>query len=395
MNKNKVVILFSISLMLASSACSPSGADPVKSSVSPSSAATRASVPGEISIPADSPLRKQISLETVTEAVLPGDLVVAPGRIDFDPSRVNRIALPVPGRIESVLVRMGGRVAAGQPLFTIDSPDADAALAEFRQTKAAVSQAESALTKAQADRDRAAELFDHKAIAKKDLLAAENELVQAGAVLAQTEASLEHDRRRLEILGLNEGPGRQLVTVKAPLSGKVIDISMSTGEYKNDTNTPVMTVADLSVVWVASSVPENMIRFIEKGEEVQLELVAFPGEKFKARVMRISDTLDPRTRAVEVCAEMSNPEGRFKPEMYGTIRHSHVAESMPVIPAAAVIRKGGESLVYVERTPGSFFRQSVDVGQASGDKVPISRGLRVGDRVVVDGVMLLSGMEDR
>jgi cobalt-zinc-cadmium efflux system membrane fusion protein len=351
--------------------------------------------PTVVVIQAESPQLKQLHVESVLAASMPGDSVIAPGRIEFDPGRVSRIILPVPGRIVDVFVRIGDQVTAGQVLFALDSPDADAALSEFRQSQAAVSQARSALIKAQADRDRAAELFDHKAIAQKDLLASENELVQVQAALDQTEAAREHCRRRLEILGLVEGDGEKRVMVKAPLSGKVIDVAITRGEYRNDTTTSVMTVADLGTVWVTSSVPENAIRLIEVGESVEVELVAFPGEIFSARVKRIADTLDPKTRAVQVRAELANPQGKFRPEMFGTIRHSHASQSVPVVPARAVLRRGGKSFVYVEREPGTFERVPVVLGTPSGDRVPVLKGVAIGDRVVVDGVMLLAGVEVR
>ena len=394
MNKKGFAIFLLIIIVFAASCAKK---DPGGASVRPVPANASASPggPTTIVIPLDSPALKQLRVENVSLASLPGDTVVAPGRIEFDPSRVSRIVLPVPGRVDGVLVRIGDQVTAGQILFAIDSPDADAAISEFRQSQAAVSQTRSALIKAQADRDRAAELFDHKAIAKKDLLASENELVQAQAALDQTEAAREHCRRRLEILGLGAGEGGQRVMVKSPLSGKVIDVAITAGEYRNDTTTPVMTVADLGTVWVTSSVPENAIRLIDVGESVEVELVAFPGEIFSARVKRIADTLDPKTRTVQVRAELANPQGKFRPEMFGTIRHSHASQSVPVVPARAILRRGGESLVYVERARGTFERVPVVLGTASGDRVPVLKGLKAGDRVVVDGVMLLSGVEAR
>lgn len=394
MNRIKLVTIISISIFLAAGCADKRGAGAFAARTSvPVPTADGTAGRGDVLIPTDSPLRTQLKLETVAAAALPGDLVVAPGRIEFDPSRVGKIVLPVAGRIESVLVAIGDRVAAGQPLFSIDSPDAGAAVSEYRQAQASVSQAKSSLAKAEADHDRATELFDHKAIARKDLLVAENELVQAQTTLAQNEAALDHCGGRLKILGISGSDNRNLVMVKAPRGGKIIDLSVTAGEYCNDTTTPVMTVADLGVVWVTSSVPENMIRYIEVGEEIELEMVAFPGETFKARVKRIADTLDPKTRTVQVRAELANPAGRFKPEMFGTIRHSHPVTPCPVVPEQAILRRGGESLVYVERVPGTFSPVPVVIGRANGNKVPVSQGLRAGDRVVVDGVMLLSGMK--
>jgi len=348
-----------------------------------------------ITIPPGSPQLKRITVEPVATADVAESEVVAPGRIEFDISRVGRVSLPVPGRVLQVLVRLGDPVAAGQPLLTVDSPDADAVLSEYRQSQAGISQARSYLAKAEADHARAVSLFEHKALAQKEVLAAENELAQAKAGLDQSEAACEHARRKIDILGLGGEKPAPFVTVKAPLAGKVIELSVTAGEYHNDMSTPVMTVADLSTVWVTSAVPENAIRLIEVGESVEVELVAFPGERFSARVKRIADVLDPKTRTVQVRAELANPAGRFRPEMFGRIRHSHDTRTVPVVPARAVLRRGTEAVLYVERGPGRFEKVPVTVGAARGDQIPVLAGIKAGDRVAVDGVMLLAGMDVR
>jgi cobalt-zinc-cadmium efflux system membrane fusion protein len=346
-----------------------------------------------VTIPPDSPQLSQVKVEQVGTADVPENEVVAPGRIEFDVARIGRVLLPVSGRVDQVLVRLGDSVSAGQSLFTVDSPEADAVLSEFRQAQAAISQARSSLAKAKADHERAADLFEHKAIAKKEVLASENDLAQTKAALDQAEAACEHARRKIEILGLGGEKAEKKVTVKAPLSGKVIDLSITAGEYHNDTTTPVMTVADLSTVWVTSAVPENAIRLIDVGESVEVELVAYPGEIFEARVKRIADTLDPKTRTVQVRAELANPGGKFRPEMFGRIRHSHSKRTVPVVPARAILRRGAETILYVERGRGKFERVPVVIGPARGDRVPVLVGIKTGDRVVVDGVMLLAGVE--
>jgi cobalt-zinc-cadmium efflux system membrane fusion protein len=179
------------------------------------------------------------------------------------------------------------------------------------------------------------------------------------------------------------------------LSGKVIDLAITGGEYRNDTTTPVITVADLGTVWVTSAVPENLIRLIDVGERVQVELVAYPSEIFDARVTRIADTLDPKTRTVQVRAELANPRGKFKPEMFGRIRHSHAPRAVPVVPARAILHCGTETVVYIVRSLGKFERVPVSIGTARGDQIPVLTGIKPGDRIVVGGVMLLIGMEGR
>jgi cobalt-zinc-cadmium efflux system membrane fusion protein len=352
-----------------------------------------AAKPAIITIPADSPQLRQLRSETVRIASVPKDEIVAPGRIVFDVGRVSRVLLPTTGRVSRVLVRLGETVAAGQPLLELDSPDAESAIAECRQAEAILSQARATLTKTQADYERIGDLLVHKAVARKDLLAAENELAQARAALEQANAALAHCRRRLEILGLRPGEAGQKVTVRATLAGKVIDLAVTEGEYRSDTGTPLMTVADLSTVWVTSEIPENSIRFVEVGERVQVELVAFPGEVFDARVTRIADTVDSKTRTIQVQAELRNPNGRLRPEMFGRIRHSHAPQSLPVVPAQAIVRGALGSFVFVERGPGIFERIMIQTGEPASGAVPVLQGLKPGDRVVVAGAMLLAGME--
>src|SRR5581483_2065110 len=125
--------------------------------------------------------------------------------------------------------------------------------------------------------DRANDLFGHNAVAKKDVLTAENALAQSKAAVEQAQAAIDQAERRLVILGLKPGAFGQKVTVPAPISGKVLEMAVASGEYRNDTNAAVMTIADLSTVWVSSDVPESQIRFIDVGERIDVTLAAFPG----------------------------------------------------------------------------------------------------------------------
>ncbi len=358
-------------------------------------AAPEAGAGGLIVLPPDSPLLEQVRVETVQAAPVSLNEVSAPGQIDFDVSRVGRVHVPAAGRVATVAVRLGDSVRAGQPVMTVDSPEAEDAVSAYRQALSAAVQSRANLAKVTADRNRANDLFEHKAASRKDVMAAENELAVAQASVDQTEAAREQARRRLEILGLDRTSPSSRMTVTAPLTGKVIELSVSAGEYLSDVSTPVMTVADLSTVWVTSEIPETSIRLIEPGERIELELIAYPGETFQARVTRIADVLDPKTRTVQVRAELPNPSGRLRPGMFGRIRHMHEAGSFPVVPAGAVYRRGAASCLFVERGRGRFERVEVRLGAESGLRIPVLRGLAAGDRVAVEGVMFLAGMEIR
>jgi len=344
---------------------------------------------GGVVIPADSPKLKEIKVAEIQEAETPVAEVISPGKIETNPNRVSHITLPLAGRIAAVLVKIGDAVQHGQAVLTIESPDADAAESSWRQAQAALQQARANLNKAQADYDRSTDLFQHNAVAKKDVLTNENALAQSKAALDQAQASLEQASRRLDILGLMAGSFGQKVTVSSPISGKVLEMTVVPGEYRNDTNAALMTIADLSTVWVSSDVPESQIRFIQPGEPIDVHLTAYPGEVFHGRVTRIADTVDPQTRTIKVHAEMDNAHGRLRPEMFCTIRHTEALRRLPVAPPAAVVQEGGKTVVWAERGAGRFEPVEVKTETPAGDRIPILSGLRAGDRVVVDGAMLL------
>ena len=361
-------------------------AAPASVSFPTASSTTRA----EVTVPPDSPQAAQLKIEPVRIRDIAVDEVTAPGRIGIDPTRTSRLLIPVAGRVVAVLAKVGDAVEQGQRVLDVDSPDADAAIAAAIQAEAAERQAQAALSKADGDLARTTELFEHHAVAQKDMLNAQNDRAQAQAALETAQAARHQAKRKLELLDLKlSSNSRQVIQVRAPISGKVLEVNVAPGEYRNDTGTPLMTIADLSRVWLASDVPESAIRLIRVGERVTITMVAYPGEAFEGRVARIADVLDPQTRTVKVYVDLANPGGRFRPEMFATIRHAGDSKPTPVLPVAAIVQEYGHPIVFLERAPGRFERREVVLGPRVGDVMPVVSGVAAGERVVVDGGVLL------
>jgi cobalt-zinc-cadmium efflux system membrane fusion protein len=377
----KSTILFAGALVLAACAQKPA-ADPPAASAS-------TAVPGRITFGENSPQLKQLKVETVVASEVPASSVVAPGRLEVNPNRVSHVVLPVAGRVVSVLAKLGDSVDQGAAVLKIESTDSDTAVGAYAQAQAGVAQAKTALLKASADLDRVRDLFDHNAIAKKEVLNDESILAQSQSSLAQAEAAERQALRRLQLLGLKPGEYGQQLTVTAPVSGKVLEVTVVPGEYRNDLSASLMTIADLNSVWAVSDVPETDIRFIRMGEPLDVQLSAYPGETFRAKVTRIADTVDPQTRTVKVSAKLSNPQGRLRPEMYGQIQHVGAMAKLPVIPAGAVVQNEGSSTVYREVSTGVFEPVTITVGDRMGDRIVVRSGISPGDRIVTEGVLLL------
>jgi cobalt-zinc-cadmium efflux system membrane fusion protein len=330
-----------------------------------------------------------MKVEPVKTFPMPVDEVTAPARIETNPNRVGHAALPAPGRIARVLVKLGDSVAAGQPVVTIHSAVVAEAEAAFIQADAAVRQAQLALTKADADLARLSDLLEHQAVAQKEVLAAQTASALSKASVEQAQSAREHARRRLEFLGLRAGQFDQLVTVAAPISGKVLELNVVDGEFRNEINTPLITIADLSRVWATSEVPESKIRLCRIGGVATLDLIAYPGEQFRARVTRIADTVNSETRTVKATAEIDNPGGRLRPDMFGRLSYAHGSTDTSWVPDASVFRMGDRDFVFVEQARGRFHAVPVNLGKRYDGGYAILRGVNTGDRVVTQGAVYL------
>lgn len=344
-----------------------------------------------VTVPSDSPLLGELEVGLVEVADFPTVEIVAPGRLRAEPTRFARVTSPVKGKIARVLVAVGDAVRQGQPLVELESPEASGFESDQLKAKSAVDQARSSLAKADADRDRMRDLFEHDAVARKEVLNAETEYDRATAALDQAQATLAEATRRLQILGLESGRLDAPLVVRAPLAGKVLDMAVAPGVFWDDTSVPMMTVADLSILWVISNVPEVGVSKIHVGESLEVHLTAHPERVFSATVTRVADTVDPDSHTVEVRGELANEDGHLRPEMFGQIRHADALAKMPVVPLSAVLQAAGEPYVYRAVAPGVFEPVSVKLGVRRRDRVAVLEGLSAGDRVVVDGAILLAG----
>ena len=183
------------------------------------------------------------------------------------------------------------------------------------------------------------------------------------------------------------GQLKRLVTVVAPRSGVVVNRGVTVGTSV-DPSTTLVTIADLSRVWVLAEVPEASIPFVRVGATARLHFPASGRPPFVARVEFVYPTLTERTRTLPVRLSAANPGGALKPGLYGTAAFESAGQNVMTVPRDAVVDTGLQQHVFVA-TGNRFEPRPVTVGVQLTDRVEIREGLKEGEQIVAAGVFLL------
>ena len=236
-------------------------------------------------------------------------------------------------------------------------------------------------------------------IFSQELLSSQTEYLAARRATAAsgiTSAVVASGRTRLTVLGMTAeeidaieatGEPKRLVTVVAPRSGVVVNRGVSAGT-SIDPSTTLLTIADLSRVWVLAEVPESGIAAVRVGAVAQLDFSASGRAPFAARVDFLYPTLTDRTRTLRVRFSAANADGRLRPGLYGTAAFESAGLPVITVPRDAVVDTGVEQHVFVA-TGDRFEPRTVTLGVQLADRVEVRTGLEAGERIVVAGVFLL------
>ena len=330
-----------------------------------------------IVVPEGSPLRGKLTIGTVTQQQIDRTLQL-PAIVEAEPARTVKVLPPVAGRLIDLKIQLGERVEQGQELAVIDSSDLAQAYADEDKARSAVKMTKQAL-------DRAVALEKYSAGSVKDRQQAENDHAQAQAELERTQSRL----RAIGVVADLKEEGRKL-SLKAPVSGSVIDLQVARGAHLNDTTAAIMTIANLDEIWVTANVPEKDTALVAHGQAVDVVFAAYPGEVFKGRVLFVSDILDPDTRRTKVRIAFQNPNMRLKPNMFASATFVTPKQTVPIVPTTAVVLRNEADQVFVEIAPWTFEARPIEIAFQQGNQAVIAHGLEAGQRVVVRGAVLLN-----
>jgi Cu(I)/Ag(I) efflux system membrane fusion protein len=175
----------------------------------------------------------------------------------------------------------------------------------------------------------------------------------------------------------------------ADQDGIVAYLNVIEGEFVTST-TKVLTLADLSGVWVLADVFERHAHWVGRGQSAIVRLPYVSDRTWQGKVEYIYPNLDPETRTLKVRMRFDNPDETLKPNMHAEVSIlAGEGREVLAIPREAVIETGIERRVVVAQGNGHFQPRTVDVGMEHGDWVEIVDGLTEGEEVVVSGQFLL------
>jgi cobalt-zinc-cadmium efflux system membrane fusion protein len=341
----------------------------------------------------------QIVAEPAEARSLPEALRVT-GRITRDENKSWRVGAVTDGRIVSVQVNAGDRVAQGQVLARMHSHDIHESRAAYRKAVGEEVRLKSMAAYSLRTRDRAKRLLDLKAASLEQVDHAETELRNAQAAVASAGIEVERVRNHLvEFLGVAaEEPehhaggvhgDEDLIPIKSPAAGIVLERNVTPGTVVEPAS-ETFVISDLSSVWMIAQVGEEGLARLRAGMAVDVFVQAFPGRAFRGRIARLGDELDPTTRTVKARVDLTNPSGQLKPEMYAAAE-LNLGGTRPAVfvPEDAVQEVNNHPAVFIEKSRGRFEARPVETGRLINGRVEITSGVSAGEQVVTKGSFVL------
>ena len=274
------------------------------------------------------------------------------GYVEYNETRISKVHLRAKGWIERLHVKsQWERVKKGQLLFEVYSPILANAQDEYLQAMR---------------------------FARPGLIDATKKRLDSLGFSARQIAALEQNRK-----------ADALVPVYARQSGVIVELNVREGAHVMPSRN-IMTIADLSSIWVMVDVFEQQASWIKTGQKAEVRLPYLPGKVWRGEVEYVYPSLNPKTRALPVRLRFDNPGKLLKPDMYAEVTiHTAPRENVVIIPREALIQTGNSKRVIMAMDGGRFHPVPVEVGMESGGFLEIRSGLKPGDEVVISAQFLI------
>lgn len=280
------------------------------------------------------------------------------GFVTPDESRLRRVQIRVSGWIRELFVNeTGARVTAGQPLMAIYSPELYQSEQEYLINKGGMTH---------------------------DSMSVHGAADPTGAERLRLLGVPDEEIRRLD----REGKASTRLVLRSPVTGTVLERGVVEGQYVG-ADSPLLTVVDLSRVWVMADLYEMDMTRVRVGDPARFTSDAMPGRTFEGRVEFLYPTISAETRTLKARLSLANPDGALRPGLYGRVRVAARSARALSVPAEAVVNAGEHTYVFIAHEGGHFEPRMVWTGMSEGDRIQILKGVVEGDTVVSSASFLI------
>jgi membrane fusion protein, heavy metal efflux system len=331
------------------------------------------------------------------------------GKIATDDDLTTPVFSPYTGRVVKLFARAGDAVHQGDPLFAVQATEFVQGQADLISAVAALRTAKAQLTLTETNEKRQHELFLAHAAAQKDWQQSQVDLANAQGGFNSAQIGLAAVRNRLRILGKSDQEidavenATDVKTldpngiVSAPIDGVVVQRQVGLGQNivsaaSGGGTGAQFLIGNMSKVWMLANVREENAPHVHLGDPVEVTTIAYPGRVFAGKITRISPSIDPVLHRLPVWAEVANPEGLLKPEMFASFRIISGAASgpSPAVPDRAIVYEGANAHVWLANPADKTLAlRQIKVGREIGNTVQVLDGLKAGDNVVTSGAVFI------
>lgn len=318
--------------------------------------------------------------------------IQAPGTVDFDNDQTTSVVSPFTGPVTRIFVALGQHVTKGQPLALVQSADYAIAVGAYRKAVVAAANARRVAT---ADRDLAA----HDGISEREAAQAQTDAASAEAdrvAALQTLTSMGVDRGTIARAMAGNPTAGLTGVIRAPVSGIIVDKTVTPGQLLQAGSSTAFTVANLSQVWVLAQIAPSDLSQVGYRDAAVID----PGNgtgPFHGTVQNVSASVDPNTRALVARIVAPNPGDLLKKQMYVdvSIESGRVSTGL-LVPVSAVLRDDQNlPFVYIALPDGSFARRHVTLGYRDSQNYDVTSGLVGGDTIVSNGALFLQFIQSQ
>jgi cobalt-zinc-cadmium efflux system membrane fusion protein len=353
---------------------------------------------GVIEIPLEAQKEGGVQVEPATPKPFRNFLKVT-GVIGPDQTRVTNVRPLARGVIDEVFVQLGDQVRRGQPLLSYDNIELGLAIGEYLSASSQLRASRTDLDVKKKILDRSAEMLRVGAQARTTHDIREAEYRSAQSSVDNAQSNVAKFEEQLHRFGLSDADLETLVkqgdsgyhrtashtAIKAPIGGVVTAYNLSRGETV-DPSSELLTITDISTVWVLADVYERDLGSVKHGSSVSIRVASYPDEVFTGRITYISDVIETQTRTARVRCVVDNSEKRLKLDMFATIEiPTNVLAEGIAVPKTAIQQIDNRTVVFIQRSETTFEQRPVTAGLDANGWVQILSGVREGDRVISVG----------